>query len=113
MALTRARPVYRLGGGPGRAGRRSSTSVLRARARPGAGRRRRGADAAEIARHKPPRGPFDIKLGPGGLVDLEFAVQTLQLVHRVGLTPRLGAALAALAEAGLVPPEIDRGACGC
>ena len=26
-----------------------------------------------MARHKPPAGPLDIKLGPGGLVDLEFA----------------------------------------
>ena len=58
--------------------------TLRAAARPGP----LTADAvrmrAEIARHKPPRGPFDIKLGAGGLVDLEFAVHTLQLAppHR-------------------------------
>ena len=62
---------------------------------------------AEIAAHKPPRGRFDIKHGPGGLIDLEFAVQTLQLRHRVGLHPRLEAALAELAQAGLVSADID------
>ena len=59
----------------------------------------------EIARHKRPDGPFDIKLGPGGLIDLEFAVHTLQLSHRIGLVPRLADAIAALIEAGLIPPE--------
>ncbi len=69
------------------------------------------ADAAamreEIARHKPPAGPLDIKLGPGGLVDLEFAVHTLQLTHRIGLDPRLEVALAALAEEGLIDDDAD------
>ena len=40
---------------------------------------------AEIARHKPPREPLDVKLGPGGLVDLEFATHVLQLTRHVGL----------------------------
>jgi glutamate-ammonia-ligase adenylyltransferase len=61
---------------------------------------------ADMERHKPPAGALDVKLGPGGLVDLEFAVHTLQLTHHVGLDPRLEVALAALVEAGL----IDRGA---
>ena len=60
----------------------------------------------EIARHKKPKGEFDIKLVPGGLVDLEFAVQTLQLSHRVALVPRLVDAIEGLIEAGLVPPEL-------
>ncbi|MEO7655106.1 MAG: bifunctional [glutamate--ammonia ligase]-adenylyl-L-tyrosine phosphorylase/[glutamate--ammonia-ligase] adenylyltransferase, partial [Sphingomicrobium sp.] len=30
----------------------------------------------DMASHKPPAGPLDVKLGPGGLVDLEFAVHT-------------------------------------
>jgi glutamate-ammonia-ligase adenylyltransferase len=68
------------------------------------------ADAAamreEIARHKPPAGPLDIKLGPGGLVDLEFVVHTLQLTTHTGLDPRLEVALEALVKAG----EIDDGA---
>jgi len=68
------------------------------------------ADAAkmrlEIARHKPAGGPFDIKLGPGGLVDLEFAVHTLQLTHRKGLKARLSEAIRVLTAEGLIPPEI-------
>jgi glutamate-ammonia-ligase adenylyltransferase len=69
------------------------------------------ADAAkmrtDMAAHKAPAGPFDIKLGPGGLVDLEFTVHTLQLIHRIGFDPRLEYAIAALAEAGLIDPEAD------
>ena len=69
------------------------------------------ADAAamreEIARHKPPAGPLDIKLGEGGLVDLEFAVHTLQLTHRIGLDPRLEVALAELVDAGLIDERAD------
>jgi glutamate-ammonia-ligase adenylyltransferase len=69
------------------------------------------ADAArmrdDMARHKPPAGMLDVKLGPGGLVDLEFAVHTLQLTSHIGLDPRLEAALAALVEAGLIDAEAD------
>jgi len=61
----------------------------------------------EMARHKLPAGPLDIKLGPGGLVDLEFAVHTLQLIHRIGLDPRLEVALEALVEAGLIDDATD------
>ena len=61
----------------------------------------------DIARHKAPAGPLDIKLGPGGLVDLEFAVHTLQLTHRVGLDPRLEQALAELVAAGLIDAGAD------
>jgi glutamate-ammonia-ligase adenylyltransferase len=63
------------------------------------------ADAAamrtDMAKHKPAWGPLDIKLGEGGLVDLEFAVHTLQLSTGAGLDPRLEVAIAALGEAGL------------
>ena len=69
------------------------------------------ADAAamrdEMARHKPPAGPLDIKLGEGGLVDLEFAVHTLQLTTHVGQDPRLEEALAALVEQGLIDDGAD------
>jgi glutamate-ammonia-ligase adenylyltransferase len=61
----------------------------------------------EISRHKPPAGPLDVKLGPGGLVDLEFAVHTLQLTSHVGIDPRLEVAIAALANAGLIDAEAD------
>ncbi|MDM7956240.1 bifunctional [glutamine synthetase] adenylyltransferase/[glutamine synthetase]-adenylyl-L-tyrosine phosphorylase [Blastomonas sp.] len=56
----------------------------------------------DIANHKRPLGPLDVKLLPGGLVDVEFIVHTLQLQHRTGFHPDLRAALAALTEAGLV-----------
>ena len=61
----------------------------------------------DIARHKPPAGPLDIKRGPGGLIDLEFAVHALQLAHHIGLDPRLEVALAALVEAGLIDDGAD------
>ena len=69
------------------------------------------ADAAamreEMARHKPPAGPLDIKLGEGGLVDLEFTVHTLQLTHRIAFDPRLEVALSKLVEAGLIDEGAD------
>ena len=61
---------------------------------------------AEIERHKPPHGPLDVKLGPGGLVDLEFAVQVLQLTKHVGLDTRLENAVEELAAESLVPANI-------
>ncbi|HEY0028348.1 MAG TPA: bifunctional [glutamine synthetase] adenylyltransferase/[glutamine synthetase]-adenylyl-L-tyrosine phosphorylase [Allosphingosinicella sp.] len=106
MALLRARPVY---GAPEQ--RAALREVIQATLRTEREAPKLIADIArmrgEIARHKPPSGPFDIKKGPGGLVDLEFAVHALQLRHRIGLDPHLENALAALHEAGLVGAEID------
>ena len=48
---------------------------------------------AEMERHKPPQSKLDVKLGPGGLVDLEFAVHVLQLTRHIGLDPRLEVAI--------------------
>ncbi|HEX8444510.1 MAG TPA: bifunctional [glutamate--ammonia ligase]-adenylyl-L-tyrosine phosphorylase/[glutamate--ammonia-ligase] adenylyltransferase [Allosphingosinicella sp.] len=106
MALTRARPVYGSEGG-----RAALAHVVRdALAKP-RDPAKVTADAVamrrDMARHKPASGPFDIKLGDGGLVDLEFAVHTLQLRHGIALHPRLEDALADLVGAGLVSPEID------
>ncbi len=61
---------------------------------------------AEIERHKPPQSALDVKLGPGGLVDLEFAVHVLQLTRGVGLHPRLEFAIADLHADGLVNAKI-------
>ncbi|WP_294394849.1 bifunctional [glutamine synthetase] adenylyltransferase/[glutamine synthetase]-adenylyl-L-tyrosine phosphorylase [uncultured Sphingomonas sp.] len=58
----------------------------------------------EVALHKPPAGPLDVKLIEGGLVDAEFAIHLLQLAHTVGLDPRLDHAATALEQAGLVRP---------
>lgn len=60
----------------------------------------------DIATHKPPAGPLDIKLAPGGLIDLEFVVQVRQLVHHQGLHPDLGKALRLLIEAGLLEADL-------
>ncbi|WP_166040409.1 bifunctional [glutamine synthetase] adenylyltransferase/[glutamine synthetase]-adenylyl-L-tyrosine phosphorylase [Sphingosinicella sp. YJ22] len=105
MALTRARPVF--GSPEARAALGATVAeILQSERDPG----KVAADARtmrrEIARHKPAKGPFDIKLGEGGLVDLEFLVQSLQLIHRTGLDPRMDVALTALAEAGLVLPDL-------
>jgi len=57
-----------------------------------------------MERERPPTGPWDIKLSPGGMVDIEFAAQFLQLVHapdRGPLRQNTGEALAALANSGL------------
>ncbi len=63
-----------------------------------------------MARHKPAKGPLDIKLARGGLVDLEFLTHYLQLRHGAGLagglTPFLGDALAVLSAAGLAPEAL-------
>jgi [glutamine synthetase] adenylyltransferase / [glutamine synthetase]-adenylyl-L-tyrosine phosphorylase len=53
---------------------------------------------------RPPKGEWDLKLAPGGLVDVEFAAQFLQLAHAGEggpLSPNTAAALAAFADAGL------------
>lgn len=60
----------------------------------------------EMARHKPAKGPLDVKLARGGLVDVEFITHFLQLRDGVGLTPALPAALGQLVAAGLLPAAI-------
>ena len=61
---------------------------------------------ALMERERPPSGFWDLKLSPGGLVDIEFAAQFLQIVNaRSGgpLQPHTAAALQALVAAGLAP----------
>jgi glutamate-ammonia-ligase adenylyltransferase len=60
----------------------------------------------DMERHKPPKSAIDVKLGPGGLVDLEFATHVLQLTTGVGLDTRLENALDALAAEGLVGANV-------
>ena len=55
---------------------------------------------ADMARHKPGGGFWDVKLGNGGLVDLEFIVHYLQLRERTAFSPDLRVACTALARAG-------------
>ena len=65
----------------------------------------------DIALHKPPTGPFDIKRGAGGLIDIEFAIHTLQLKTGIGLHPRLEQAIADLAAGRLVTEDIHAALC--
>lgn len=59
----------------------------------------------EMAAHKPPKGELDVKLLPGGLVDLEFIVHALQLEQHVALHPQLGKAVDGLIAASHLPPD--------
>jgi glutamate-ammonia-ligase adenylyltransferase len=106
MALLRARPLF--GSEAGKAALQRVIAATLARPRDAG---RTTADAVrmrqDIARHKPPQGPFDIKRGAGGLIDLEFAVHTLQLRTGLGLHPHLEDAIADLLEAGLVTAHTD------
>jgi [glutamine synthetase] adenylyltransferase / [glutamine synthetase]-adenylyl-L-tyrosine phosphorylase len=106
MALCRARPLT---GSPAAREKVRAAIVAILSAPRDANKVRSDAAAmrADINRHKPPVGPLDIKLGAGGLIDLEFAVHTLQLTSGIGLDPRLEIALAALVEAGLVDAGAD------
>ncbi len=105
MALTRARPVF---GSP--AARTATAAVIGAVLHGDRVDRDVIADAsamrAEMAAHKPPAGPLDAKLLPGGLVDLEFAVHVAQLLHGTAFDANLGRALDALIGAGIAPPGL-------
>lgn len=105
MALARARPV--LGSPAARAAVNAAIGDVLRGDRPV---RNVVADAiamrAEMAAHKPPLGPLDAKLLPGGLVDLEFAVHMMQLETGLGLDPNLRVAIAALIAAGRAPSEM-------
>ena len=106
MALCRARPLT--GSAEARARTRDLIrEILRSEKDPAKIRSDAAAMREEMARHKAPAGPLDIKLGEGGLVDLEFTVHTLQLAHRIGLDPRLEVAMAALVEAKLLDEQAD------
>ncbi len=68
-----------------------------------------------IERERPPSGLWDMKLAPGGLVDIEFCAQYLQLIHAADggpLRQNTGEALVALAETALAPKsalaDLDR-----
>ena len=54
----------------------------------------------DMAAHKPPKGALDVKLLPGGLVDMEFIIHALQLETHDGMRPQLGPAIDALVAAG-------------
>jgi [glutamine synthetase] adenylyltransferase / [glutamine synthetase]-adenylyl-L-tyrosine phosphorylase len=105
MALTRARPLF--GSKQARAEIAGIVEqALRRRLEPAKLRADVMEMRAEMARHKPPRGPLDAKLPRGGLVDLEFLVHHQQLASGEGLEPALEVALAQLVDKGLLPPAL-------
>jgi glutamate-ammonia-ligase adenylyltransferase len=105
MALTRARPVF---GSP--AARDRVAAVIGEILRQSRETAKTIADAvemrAEMERHKPAASALDVKLGSGGLVDLEFCVHVLQLTRRVGIDPHLDRALEALIAEDLLDANI-------
>ncbi len=111
MALTRARVVA----GPPRFRARVEAAIGEALRQAGPAERIQ-ADAAamraRLARELPPFGPWDVKLRPGGQIEVEFIAQALQLIHAPAhpevLHPTTRDALAALAAAGLLSAEDAR-----
>ena len=105
MALARARPLF----GPDGAVEDLRAIIAGVLAAP-RDRVKLKADVlsmrAEMAQHKPAKGPLDIKLARGGLVDVEFITHYLQLSSATALTPSIRTALAELSKAGLLSPDI-------
>lgn len=105
MALCRARPVF---GSP--AVREQVSAMIRGILTMPRNFAKIAGDAArmraDMERHKPAHSALDVKLGSGGLVDLEFAVHVLQLTKHVGLNTRLELALEELVGESLVQANV-------
>jgi glutamate-ammonia-ligase adenylyltransferase len=106
LALTRARVVW----ASSEAFAMDASGAIEAALRRPRDRAQTAADVREMRglmeRERPPKGVWDLKLSPGGLVDIEFAAQFLQLVHAVDggpLAQNTAEALAAMRSAGLAP----------
>jgi len=104
LALTRARVVW--ASAPDFA--RDAAAAIEAALRRPRDPARTAADVRDMRRllekERPPKGEWDLKLRPGGLVDIEFAAQHLQLVHAAAGGPlRQNTAEALAAFAGLAP----------
>lgn len=102
MALCRARPIY----GSLQAREKLQgiiRQVLETKREAGALKQDVLKMRGEMAKHKPARGPLDVKLLRGGLVDCEFLVHFLQLRENIALTPQIEQAIAQLSEAGHLP----------
>lgn len=95
MALCRARVVY-----GSAAAREATAAIIQAVLTTPHERKMLIRDAREmrvlIADSKAAAGPLDVKLGMGGLVDLEFCIHVSQLLSGRGFDPHLGRAVALL-----------------
>ncbi len=102
LALTRARPVF--GSDAGRAALSAILAETLERPRDSEDLARSAVKMrSDIAKHKPPSGELDVKLVPGGLVDLEFLIHVTQFQHNMAFDPDLRAALEQLVAAGHLP----------
>ena len=106
MALTRARVVWATSEGFAQ----DATAAIEAALRHPRERARTAKDVREmrelLEQERPPKGEWDLKLSPGGLVDIEFAAQFLQLAHAAEggpLSQNTAEALVAAGAAGLAP----------
>ena len=108
LALTRLRAVA----GDAALGARIEAAARAALAKPRDVKKLK-ADAADMRalmeRERPGKTVWDLKLAPGGLVDLEFLAQTLQLIHAPKdqdvLARQTGEAFARLAEARVLQAQ--------
>jgi len=108
LALTRARVVWSSTPEFGEVAAHAVEAALRRPRDPRAAAKDVRDMRALMERERPPSGLWDLKLSRGGLVDVEFAAQFLQIVHAAKGGPlhaNTGEALAALAKAGLAPPD--------
>lgn len=102
LALTRARPIF--GSDSGRAALSAILAETLERPRDFPELARQAVKMRrDIAAHKPPASELDVKLVPGGLVDLEFLIHVSQFKHNMAFSPDLRAALDELVEAGHLP----------
>jgi len=108
LALTRARVVWASSGAFGT----DAAGAIEAALRQPRDRKAAVRDVREmrdlLERERPPKGEWDLKLSPGGLVDIEFAAQFLQLAHAGAggpLVANTADALAAFHHAKLAPAE--------
>ena len=104
LAMTRARVAWASSDAFAEVVSRAMETALRQPRDAARTAREVGAMRRLIAKEKPPSSFWDLKLSPGGLVDIEFAAQHLQLIHAAAggpLRPHTGAALAAMGEARL------------
>lgn len=105
LALTRARPVFGSEAAQTALGAILTETLERPR---DFGELARNAVKmrSDIAKHKPPASELDVKLVPGGLVDLEFLIHITQFRHNMAFDPNLRAALEQLVAAGHLPQEL-------
>ena len=106
LALTRARVVWSSAPGFVQVAETAIEAALRRPRDPVVTARDVLDMRALMERERPPSGFWDLKLSPGGLVDIEFVAQFLQIVHAGAggpLEPHTAAILQALTAAGLAP----------